>query len=88
MKKSKLSIEKFRILELTSISNIHGGTGGNGGVTEIPTLTNDSAATTFTTDPDVYCPSGDTGDTNNSNNTIPTLSKSNNGYDTTSTVSV
>ena len=74
MKNDKLSIEKFRILELTNLSNVHGGTGGHGGPTEIPTTqTMNSEQTTYTTDPNAYCPSEDTGDTNNSNNTIPTL---------------
>lgn len=70
MKKNKLSIEKFRIIQLSNLSNIRGGTGGHGGPTEIPTF---SALTTFTTDPDVPCPSGNTDDTNNGNVTIPTL---------------
>lgn len=70
MKKSKLSIEKFRILEITNLSNVHGGTGQGSG----PKVPENSLTTTYTTNPNEPCPSGDTGDTNNSYTTIPTLS--------------
>ena len=55
MKKNKLTIEKFRILELTNLSSIKGGT--------YTTITDDdhttalnSENTTFTTDPNEVCP--------------------------------
>ncbi len=51
MKQSKLTIEKFRILELTNPSNVKGGTNGN---TTIDTMGSDN--TTYTTDPNVQCP--------------------------------
>lgn len=71
MKNSKLSIEKFRILEMSGLSNIHGGTSGHSEMTE--TSLDNSATTTYTTNPKVACPFGTTADTNNSNNTIPTF---------------
>jgi hypothetical protein len=74
MKNNKLSIEKFRILEMSNLSNVHGGTSGHSEATE--TSTDNSATTTYTTDPKVACPTGNTADTTNSNNTIPTLSYS------------
>ena len=59
---------------MTGLSNVHGGTSGEPEVTE--TSTDNSATTTYTTDPKIACPTGNTADTNNSNNTIPTLSYS------------
>jgi hypothetical protein len=74
MKNNKLSIEKFRILELSTLSNIKGGTDGHGGATEIPTYDTNSAETTYTGDTDVPCPDPTgTVDNTNGNDTIPTL---------------
>lgn len=75
MKKSKLSIEKFRILKMSGLSDVHGGTGFS--VTSVTVdpktqemTANESLTTTYTTDPDVPC---QTADTNNGNITIPTF---------------
>ncbi len=55
MKTKKLTIEKFRILELTTLSSIKGGTGADSD-TNITTNTMGSDNTTYTTDPNVQCP--------------------------------
>ena len=81
MKKNKLTIEKFRILELTNSSSIQikGGT--------YTTITDDdhttavnSENTTFTTDPNEPCPDTIlsntlpyTNDTATGNNSVPTF---------------
>ncbi len=72
MKNNKLSIEKFRILEMSKLSNVQGGTGGHGGATDMSTLAG-SVTTTYTTDPNEPCPIEDTSDQANTYDTIPTL---------------
>lgn len=77
MKKNKLTIEKFRILELTNSSSakIKGGTYTTITEDDYTTAVN-SEHTTFTTDPNVACPpEGDTvtNDTTAGNNSVPTF---------------
>lgn len=52
MKKSKLKFEKFQIMTLNNLSDIKGGT-----ATTIGFTSGDSENTTFTTDPNIVCPS-------------------------------
>lgn len=74
MKKNKLSIDKFRILEMSGLSDVQGGTGLSVNTTVDPKTEemtyNESLTTTYTTNPDVPC---QTADTNNGNVTIPTF---------------
>lgn len=77
MKNNKLSIEKFRILKMSNLSKIKGGTGGHDDSANMPTYGEHSETTTFTTDKDEPCPTDteDTGTVDNTNtfDTIPTL---------------
>ena len=82
MKKNKLTIEKFRILELTSSSSIKvkGGTYTTIISDDQYTTAFNSENTTFTTDPNEPCPETIlsntdpyTNDTTAGNNSVPTF---------------